>query len=270
MNPLISIVTVCFNAVNNIEETILSVISQSYENIEYIIIDGGSTDGTVDIIKKYESKIHYWISEPDQGVYDAMNKGINRATGKWINFMNAGDTFYYQNTLELCANLLNKERNIDVLYGNTILIYNNASYLAYPYRLNNLNNHMIFCHQSSLIKRELLENNLFNLEYKIAADYNQIKTLYKQGYKFHHINKPIAYYEAENGISSTRIKEQEIEYAKINHGNKSKKYYYSYIIIIIRHFIKKLTPKFFILKRKEKLLRKNPLLQKIQPLQNDK
>ena len=93
MPPLISVVTICYNAKNDLEKTILSVLSQTYQDIEYIIIDGGSTDGTVDIIHKYSERLFYWISEPDKGIYDAMNKGMDRATGSWINFMNAGDTF---------------------------------------------------------------------------------------------------------------------------------------------------------------------------------
>ena len=100
-NPLISVVTVSYNAVSVIEQTIFSVINQTYPNVEYIIIDGGSTDGTVDIIKKYADKITYWVSEPDKGIYDAMNKGIELATGEWINFMNAGDSFYSFSILEL-------------------------------------------------------------------------------------------------------------------------------------------------------------------------
>ena len=83
-NPLISVVTVSYNAVLTIEQTILSVINQTYPHIEYIIIDGGSTDGTVDIIKKYANRIAYWVSEPDKGIYDAMNKGVVVATGEWI------------------------------------------------------------------------------------------------------------------------------------------------------------------------------------------
>ena len=87
--PLISVVTVAYNAVATIEQTILSVINQTYPNIEYIIIDGGSTDGTVNIIKKYMDHIAYWVSEPDKGIYDAMNKGGIRATGTFIQFLNA-------------------------------------------------------------------------------------------------------------------------------------------------------------------------------------
>ena len=100
MNKKNSIVTVSYNAVATIESTILSVINQTYSNVEYIIIDGGSTDGTVDIIKKYQDKISYWISEPDQGIYDAMNKGLKIASGEWINFMNSGDSFVHTEVLE--------------------------------------------------------------------------------------------------------------------------------------------------------------------------
>ena len=88
---LISVVTVSYNAVSTIEQTILSVINQTYPHIEYIIIDGGSTDGTVDVIKKYADKITYWVSEPDKGIYDAMNKGLRRVRGDWCVFMNSGD-----------------------------------------------------------------------------------------------------------------------------------------------------------------------------------
>jgi cellulose synthase/poly-beta-1,6-N-acetylglucosamine synthase-like glycosyltransferase len=97
--PLISIITVVYNGEKFLEETIKSVINQTYDNVEYIIIDGGSSDGTIDIIKKYEDYIDYWVSEKDNGIYDAMNKGIDLATGIWINFMNAGDLFF-DNTIE--------------------------------------------------------------------------------------------------------------------------------------------------------------------------
>lgn len=93
MFPSISIITVVYNSVNLIEETIKSVLEQDYPNLEYIIIDGGSADGTIQLIKKYEGKISLFISEPDKGIYDAMNKGIEYAHGEWINFMNSGDCF---------------------------------------------------------------------------------------------------------------------------------------------------------------------------------
>ena len=98
--PLISIITVVRNDVVHIEQTMLSVLGQTYGNVEYIVIDGGSTDGTVDIIKKYADKLAYWVSEPDGGIYPAMNKGLQHATGEWVNFMNSGDSFADENVLE--------------------------------------------------------------------------------------------------------------------------------------------------------------------------
>lgn len=104
-NNKITIITVCYNALSDLEMTINSVINQTYKDIEYIIIDGGSTDGSLDIIYKYKRYISKWISEPDNGIYDAMNKGIGLATGKWINFMNAGDTFVNSKVLESIFNI---------------------------------------------------------------------------------------------------------------------------------------------------------------------
>lgn len=98
--PLVTVITISYNAEAIIERTILSVINQTYPAVEYIIIDGGSTDSTVDIIEKYANKVTYWISEPDNGIYDAMNKGLDIATGKWVSFMNSGDYYYSNNVLD--------------------------------------------------------------------------------------------------------------------------------------------------------------------------
>ena len=114
--PLISIITVVYNGEKHLEETILSVINQTYDNVEFIIIDGSSTDGTIDIIKKYEDKIDYWISEKDSGIFDAMNKGILASKGDYINFMNAGDFFTRINLVSDVVNILNSEE-INLLYG---------------------------------------------------------------------------------------------------------------------------------------------------------
>ena len=94
--PKISIITVVFNDSKGLEKTIQNIINQTYSNIEHIVIDGASTDGTIDIIKKYESKIAHWVSEPDESHFDATNKGVDLATGQWINIMNAGDVFFFQ------------------------------------------------------------------------------------------------------------------------------------------------------------------------------
>lgn len=111
----ITVVTVCFNAEKVLEQTMLSVLSQTYKDIEYLVIDGGSKDGTLDIIKKYSDKVK-WISEPDKGIYDAMNKAIKMASGEWINFMNAGDCFA---SIDVLENVFSKEypEEVNFLYS---------------------------------------------------------------------------------------------------------------------------------------------------------
>ena len=122
MNNKISVITVVYNDCLHIEETIKSFISQTWRNKEYIIIDGGSTDGTVDIIKKYEDKIPFWCSEPDDGIYDAMNKGIDKASGDWINILNSGDYYAYPTSLENAINGADTEK-ADVIFGDSIEIH---------------------------------------------------------------------------------------------------------------------------------------------------
>lgn len=117
-NNKVTVVTVCYNAATVIEETILSVLSQDYQSMEYIVIDGGSTDGTVDIIKKYSDRIAYWVSEPDGGIYYAMNKAVEHATGDYVNFMNAGDTFFDSNVLKDI--FYRKLYTEDVIYGSNL------------------------------------------------------------------------------------------------------------------------------------------------------
>lgn len=113
---MISIITVSFNSEKYIEQTIKSVLDQSYKNIEYIIIDGGSSDQTVKIIKKYNNKIDYWVSEKDSGLWNAMNKGINLSKGSIIGIINSDD-YYYKNALQTIANYFNKNPDIDFVFG---------------------------------------------------------------------------------------------------------------------------------------------------------
>lgn len=115
MIPKITVITVVFNGYEVLEKTIISVINQVYNNIEYLIIDGGSNDGTLDIIKKYENSIQYWTSEKDKGIYDAMNKGLEKANGDWILFLNAGDCFVSDNVLKNSSVYL-KDKNLNY-YG---------------------------------------------------------------------------------------------------------------------------------------------------------
>ena len=116
--PLITVVTVVFNGEKFLEETILSVVNQTYDNVEYIVIDGSSTDGTLDIIRTYEHAIDYWVSEKDKGIYDAMNKGIDLAMGEWVNFMNCGDIFLNTHVVaNAVKQLLSLKKDVALAYG---------------------------------------------------------------------------------------------------------------------------------------------------------
>lgn len=120
-NVKMSIITVVYNGVDTLEETILSVVKQNYKNIEYIIIDGESTDGTLEIIKKYQNSIAYWISEPDKGIYDAMNKGINIAKGEWIYFLGSDDWLYNKNVIGSVVEEIKSLPSMDIFCGKVML-----------------------------------------------------------------------------------------------------------------------------------------------------
>jgi glycosyltransferase involved in cell wall biosynthesis len=164
-NPLISIITVVYNGAATLEQTMLSVINQTYKNIEYIIIDGGSTDGTIDIIKKYERHLAYWISEPDKGIYDAMNKGIDKATGDWIYFLGCDDIL--QNILhEIIPNFKNPN---EIYYGNVYMTCRKIIYSGKfnPFKIAVKN----ICHQSIFYPKEVWSHYRYELTYKVYADY---------------------------------------------------------------------------------------------------
>ncbi len=172
-NPEISIITVVLNGISYIEKTILSVIRQSCENIEYIIVDGGSEDGTLEIIKKYEDKISKWISEPDEGLYHAMNKGLRLATGDYVWFINGGDEVYGADTGSAILRFLRDFP--DMLYGNTIIIDQKGKELG-DRRLTppehmtwkSFKMGMLVCHQSLIVKKEIAPE--FDLRYAFASD----------------------------------------------------------------------------------------------------
>lgn len=176
--PKVTIVTVVYNGIDSIEETILSVINQDYNDKEYIIIDGGSTDGTIEIIKKYETRIDNWISEKDKGIYDAMNKGIIMANGEWVNFMNSGDCFFDHTTLSTIFSNISIDSSIHVLFGSVCFINNNKLVVQQSKPLKSIKFGMPICHQSMLSSAAFLKSNLFDLKYKFASDYDQLYKIY--------------------------------------------------------------------------------------------
>lgn len=174
----ISIITVCYNSAVTIEKTILSVANQTYPNIEYIIIDGNSRDATVDIIKKHESAISKWISEPDKGLYDAMNKGIGMATGDLIGILNSDDTF---NTNTVVQDVINfhTRNNIDASVGNIMQHRENGKvvriYSSKYWNPKKLTIGFMPAHPSIFFKRELFNKyGNYDLGFKIGADYELI------------------------------------------------------------------------------------------------
>lgn len=171
-SPLISIVTVSYNAVSTIEQTIFSVINQTCLNIEYIIIDGGSTDGTVDVIKKYANKIAYWVSEPDKGIYDAMNKGIAYSHGEYCNFINAGDRFCSSSILK---QVMDFNHVADIIVGQDLHVNEHnkiVSRSVLPRRYNLLHFYITTIpHQSCFIRTSLLKKYYYDTSLKIVSDW---------------------------------------------------------------------------------------------------
>ncbi len=180
--PLISIITVVLNSEEYIENTILSVINQSYKSKEYIIIDGGSNDGTLDIISKYGNRINYYLSEPDEGIYDAMNKGIKLASGDWIIFMNAGDSFVENGVFEKIIKEVYKYNEnlekVNLIYGNALVV-NNKLGIVYKVKkeITGINTFYFsikqpICHQAVLFNRSIFDEiGVYNKKFKLAGDY---------------------------------------------------------------------------------------------------
>lgn len=213
-NLKISIVTVCYNAVDSIEATLESVLNQVYDNIEYIVIDGGSTDGTVDIIKKYSDRIAYWISERDNGIFDAMNKGIDIASGNYINFMNSGDIFVSEYTINTVVNYLKSNSYFDVVYGSTQIVRNQKLINLQPspfFTKYNKFRPMGICHQSIFTRGQLCKIFRFNPKFRLSADYDMIKRIFESGAKFGRLLIPVAKFDLQ-GISNNnwtdRLKEE--------------------------------------------------------------
>ena len=200
-NTCISIVTVTFNALDDIKTTANSVWAQQLDDIEHIIVDGGSTDGTREWLLQQKSNIVQWCSEKDEGIYEAMNKGVSMYNGDWGCFMNAGDTFANSETLIQIKDHL-KNNEIDIIYGSVNVIKNFGKVTVDPQELEQLNRKMVFCHQAALSRRKLLKEHPFNLRYRLGADYDFFRWCYLTGKRFKKVPFTLANYEAEDGATS--------------------------------------------------------------------
>lgn len=207
----ISVITIVYNGQDIIERTIKGVLAQTYrKNVEYIVIDGASTDNTLDIIKRYESDIDLIVSEPDKGIYDAMNKGVNLASGEWISFINADDTFADDDVL---ANVISMvEDSDDVVYGSTDFISEDDELIFKdsPKPIETIVDSMPFCHQAALIKSSLIKELKFDTTFKIIADFDSFLRAYLLGAKFRGVDLTISSFRW-GGLSTTSVFSSAIE-----------------------------------------------------------
>ena len=213
--PLVTVITVVLNGAEYLEQTIQSVLDQSYVNIEYIIIDGGSTDATLDIIEKYANRIDHWISEPDKGIYDAMNKGIALAHGELIGLLNSDD--YYEKEGIAAAVAAYRHRGIHGIYfGHTYLIQEDLG-LRYQYHART--DHwrgMGFCHPAMFAHRQVYYDlGEYDLNYRLAADYDFILRALEQNVKLIPIDAFIVNYR-NTGLSASNLAASLNEIRNIN------------------------------------------------------
>ncbi len=210
--PKLSVITIVYNNAADIERTMLSVLEQTYPNIEYIIVDGLSTDGTLDKIKKYKDKLGVLISEKDDGIYDAMNKGLAAATGDYLLFMNSGDEIYAKDTV---ANVFATANNADIYYGETEMIDAAGYSLGQrrhkaPERFNwrSFKYGMSVSHQAIYVKRSIAEP--FNRQYQLSADIDWILNAAKKAEKIVNVRQYVAKYLV-GGMSKKRHRQSLIE-----------------------------------------------------------
>jgi glycosyltransferase involved in cell wall biosynthesis len=212
MKPVLSVITVVYNNVRDIERTMQSVMNQTYEAIEYIVIDGASTDGTLEVIKRYESRIARLISEKDKGIYDAMNKGLKLATGDYVIFMNSGDEFYAPDTVK---RVFTTASDADIYYGETEMVNNERQSLgrrrhAAPdiFTWRSFNHGMSVSHQAIYIKRSLTEP--YDPAYQLSADIDWIIRAAKKAKKIVKVDGYVAKYLV-GGMSKAKHRQSLLE-----------------------------------------------------------
>ena len=237
----VSVVTVVFNDAANIRATMESFFQQTCDEKEYVVVDGGSTDGTAEIIAQYADRLHFWCSEPDEGMYDAMNKGIAHCDGDWICFLNSGDSFVSARSLQQaveCAVL----SNADVVYGNSVELNKGFSlHIEAAEDTTLMRLHPVYRHGSSLTKAIVQKEHLFDVSqtkrFGYALDWELIFRLYKKGYKFCKVDVEFEAYQKE-GISNHPIKNLWLNY-KITSQEGAYFNKISYLLgAIARHAIK--------------------------------
>ena len=200
-HPKFSVITVTYNAGKVLEDTIQSVVFQTYRNVEYIIVDGNSKDNTLEIVDKYRNRISQVISEPDKGLYDAMNKGIQLATGDYLCFLNAGDEFHDNETLQKIVHTLKGKELPDVIYGETAIVDEEGHFLhmrrlSAPQTLTwkSFKQGMLVCHQAFLASRALAQKETYDLGYRFSADFEWCIRIMKRAKTLHNTHTPLIDY----------------------------------------------------------------------------
>lgn len=239
----ISIITVVFNNEKTIKQAIESVLSQSYNNIEYIVIDGNSVDNTVEIINEFKDKLAFFISEKDKGIYDAMNKGVNAATGDVIGILNSDDLYQDNNVLEMVMNQFNQNPSIDIVYGDLVYVKSDnldkivRNWKSKTYFNNFFENGNVPPHPSLFVKKGVYEKaGLFNLDFKLAADYEFMLRIFKKNsFNSKYINRVIVKMRLGGATnqSFSNIKRQNIEILKAWNHNELK---VPFLLMLLRFF----------------------------------
>lgn len=243
--PLLSVITVVFNNAKDIERTMLSVLNQTYEQIEYLVIDGKSTDGTVEIIEEYRNHLAVFISEKDAGIYDAMNKGLAKATGKYVIFMNSGDEFYKKDTVK---EVFASEPGADIYYGETEMIDQNLQSLGQRrhktpenFTWQDFKYGMSVSHQAIFIRRKLVGN--YDLQYQLSSDINWILSAAKKARKVVNVHQYVAKYLV-GGISKKK------HFQSLQERFAIMKKHYGLLPTVFNHFVIAFKLGFFWLKNR--------------------
>jgi len=204
--PLVSIVTVVYNGSATLERTIQSVLAQSYPNIEYVIVDGGSADGTVELIRRYEDRLAYWVSARDKGIYDAMNKGVALCTGEWVGLINADD-WYAPHSVERAMGAVRGKSGINIVHGDIWLEYPNGHSKVKKARLNGFLLkywEMVLNHPSFFVRRSYYADHPFDIAIKVSGDHKwTVDAWMESPSQFLYIADPLAHFTA--GGASMRV-----------------------------------------------------------------
>ncbi len=238
----ISVITVCFNAELTIDNAIKSVLGQTYPFIEYILIDGKSTDNTNYIIESYRDDFlkrgidFYHISELDAGIYDAMNKGIELAKGNWINFLNSDDEYFNENVL---TNVFSGTyEGIDCVYGDTVNVLQGKTYYRKSFDIKVLSYRNPYVHQALFVRRDTIKKYMFDIQYQYAADFDQAVRMYKGNVTFKHIALPVCRFSLEGrSQKNNNVTVKEYEIIRKRNGirnNRIIRYLIYFIVLIIK------------------------------------